>query len=385
MMAWLPIFFLFYNESLGIKDIILLESVYYFSVVILEVPSGYFSDKWGRRITLIMSSVAFVTAYSIFGFVTASFGTFALAQILFACGYSFMSGTDTSFYYESLEADGLEKEFPEREAKAQSWASYAGAIAALVGGFLGCIQLRYGYLASLIFMIPALAITLRFKETKTEDEKYTSLLSQTKAIWAYVKMPELRWLFVYSIIIYVLIHVPYEFYQSYLSLLEEGGFSLPFEAAMYSGILFAGTRFFGAIAAGQSIRLAKLFGLRNLCYLSIFMQLVIIGILGFLLQAWVILIIFLRSVSMSMTSAPVNAEIAPRIDKRQRATYFSFQSLVSRLSFSITLILLSIPIAETIVNDWPTLSSIFKYSLYGGLLITVPLIVLKSGRLFAKT
>ena len=86
-----------------------------------------------------------------------------------------------------------------------------------------------------------------------------------------------------------------------------------------------------------------------------------------------------------MTSAPVNAEIAPRIDKRQRATYFSFQSLVSRLSFSITLILLSIPIAETIVNDWPTLSSIFKYSLYGGLLITIPLIVLKSGRLFAKT
>ncbi len=384
MMAWLPIFFLFYNKSLGIKDIILLESVYYFAVVVLEVPSGYFSDKLGRKITLIISSFAFTMAYFIFGLGTPSFFSFAIAQVLFACGYSFMSGTDTSFYFESLQSDGLAEEYPEREAKVQSWAGYAGAIAALIGGYLGSIQLHYGYLISLAFMIPALLITLRFKETKTEEENPNTAAQQAKAIWNYAKLPELKWMFWYSVIIYVLIHVPYEFYQPYLSLLEEGGFSLPFEAAMYSGILFAGTRFLGAIAAGQSIKLTRILGLRMLCFVAVVMQLLLIGTLGYFLESWIILLIFLRSVSMSLTTAPINAEIAPRINKNQRATYFSFQSLVSRLSFSVTLLLLSLPISHQIVNDWPTLSTIFKYSLYGGIVISIPLLLLKSGNLFRE-
>ena len=385
MMAWLPIFFLFYNESLGMKEIIFLESVYYFSVVLLEVPSGYFSDRFGRRLTLIISSVAFTVSYFIFGLVTPGFFSFAIAQVLFAVGYSFMSGTDTSFYYESLREDGLEVEFPEREAKMQSWANYAGAIAALIGGYLGCNELRYGYLVSLIFMIPALLITFRFKEIRNVKEAVqSSARDQAKAILAYAKTTELKWLFLYSVLIYVVIHVPYEFYQPYLALLEEGGFSLPFEAAMYSGILFAGTRFFAAIASRQSIRLANLVGLRNLCFISIILQLVLIGLLGYLLQTWVILLIFLRSVSMSLTSAPVNAEIAPRLEKRHRATYFSFQSLVSRLSFSIVLLLLTIPISDHIINDWPTLSRIFRYSLYGGLILFIPLLLLKSGQLFSQ-
>lgn len=384
MMAWLPIFFLFYNKNLGFKDIIILESVYYFAVVVLEVPSGYFSDRLGRKITLIISSISFTVAYFIFGIVTPSFASFALAQVLFACGYSFMSGTDTSFYYESLQEDGLEKEYPEREARVQSWAGYAGAIAALLGGYLGSIQLHYGYLISLIFMLPALLITFKFSETKTESDKPKTAIKQANAIWNYTKLPELRWLFFYSIIIYVLIHIPYEFYQPYLSLLEEGDFSMPFGAAMYSGILFAGTRFFGAIASGQSIKLAKIFGLRNLCYIAIIMQLLIIGTLGYLLHSWIILLIFLRSVSMSLTTAPINAAIAPRIHKSHRATYFSFQSLVSRLSFSITLILLAIPVSHQVINDWPTLSTMFNYSLYGGLIISFPLLFLSSGTLFGK-
>jgi len=382
MMAWLPIFFLFYNKSLGIRDIILLESVYYIAVVALEVPSGYFSDRLGRKITLIISSITFSAAYFIFGLGTPSFFSFAIAQVLFACGYSFMSGTDTSFYFESLQRDGLGDVYPEREAKVQSWAGYAGAIAALIGGYLGSIELSYGYLISLAFMIPALLITLRFEETKSDEEYHNSVVQQAKTIWNYTKLPELKWMFWYSVIIYVLIHIPYEFYQPYISLLEEGGFSLPFEAAVYSGILFAGTRFFGAIASGQSIRLTKLLGLKMLCFISITMQLLLIGIWGYFFESWVILLIFLRSISMSLTTAPINAEIAPRINKNQRATYFSFQSLVSRLSFSVALILLSIPISHQVINDWPTLSAIFKYSLYGGILISAPLVFIRSGALF---
>jgi len=51
MMERLTIFFLFFKAHLEIKIVLLLEAIYYISVVLLEVPSGYFSDRIGRKIT----------------------------------------------------------------------------------------------------------------------------------------------------------------------------------------------------------------------------------------------------------------------------------------------------------------------------------------------
>jgi len=281
---------MYFNDGLDIKEVILLESIYYFGVFILEVPSGYFSDVLGRKITLVVSSIAFSSAYLLFGFTDPNFVIFALAQILLACGYSFMSGTNTSFYYESLQDQGLEDQFPAREAKVQSYLRYSGGLAALIGGIVGSIQLRYGFGVSLLFMIPALIITLKFSEPDIDkDVKIAMPLAQLSEIWTYLKSKELRWMFVYATIIYVLSHIPYEFYQPYLTVLEKNGYSLPMHAALFSGLLFAGTRVFGAIVAGNSVKLSQRFGLRKLCYTSIILQLLLIGILAAMLHPAIIL------------------------------------------------------------------------------------------------
>jgi len=386
MMAWLPIFFLYFNEGLNFREVILLESIYYFSVVILEVPSGYFSDLLGRKKTLVISSLAFAASYLAFGLWEPDFVLFAIAQVLLAFGFSFMSGTNTAFHYEALVDAGLQSEFPEREAKVQSWSSYAGALAALLGGLIGTVQLSWGYLLSFGFMIPALLITLKFSEPDNNTKGATALpLAQLKEIWEYFKVKELLWLFIFSVVLYALIHVPYEFYQPYLRLLEEDDFKIPLSAAMYSGLLFAGTRFVGGMVAGQSVFLANKLGLKTLCLLALVMQLGIIGMLGAILNPFIILLILFRSVSLSMTAAPVNAEIAPRVQQQHRATYLSVQSLMSRLSFSLALIFLSFNINYEVINDWPTLSMIFKLSAAGGLVIAIPLLFLKSGKLFERT
>lgn len=385
MMAWLPIFFLYFNEGLTFREVILLESIYYISVVILEVPSGYFSDRIGRKKTLVISSLAFAASYLAFGFWRPDFVLFAIAQILLATGFSFMSGTDTAFHYESLVDKGMEREFPDREAKVQSWSSYAGGLAALLGGLLGSVQLSYGYIVSFVFMLPALFITARFSEPTNNSEASAALpLTQLKEIGRYFKSKELVWLFLFSVVLYALIHVPYEFYQPYLSLLEQNDFNIPLDAALYSGVLFAGTRFLGGAVAGQSIFLANKLGLKKLCLLALALQLGIIGILGTLLHPLLILLILLRSVSRSITTAPVNAEIAPRLAQQHRATYFSLQSLVSRLSFSVTLIILSFSIDYQVINEWATLATIFRMSVVGGLIISIPLLFMKSGVLFKK-
>lgn len=382
MMAWLPVFFLYFNENLEIKSVILLESIYYISVVVLEVPSGFFSDKIGRRITLILSSVFFCIAYIIFGFADPSFEIFALAQVVLAGGMSFMSGTNTSFYFESLQELGLEKEFAPREAKVQSWLQYTGAFALLLGGFVGAYYLNWAYIASLIFILPALFITLAFKEPSDNVEHIPSGESRIGEVLSYLKVSELRWIFLFSVVAYVLTHIPYEFYQPYLYLLDLEKVSI--NTAISSGILFAIARVFGAFAAGRSVIWAKRFGLKLMCFISIVLQLIIIGMLSWLLNPIFLVLLILRSFSMSLTKAPLNAEIAPRVLKDHRASYFSLQSLASRLAFSVTLVLLSLIVGGEVINDWASLSKILFYAAAGGLIVSLPLLFVSSGSLFEK-
>ena len=65
---WSPIFFLFFSERFSIEQILQLQSLYYVSAVVLEVPSGYLSDRVSRTATLLMSALASVLSYALFFF-----------------------------------------------------------------------------------------------------------------------------------------------------------------------------------------------------------------------------------------------------------------------------------------------------------------------------
>ena len=57
---WGPIFFFYFSERFPVEQVLQLASIYYLSVVLLEVPSGYFSDRISRVATLRISNAAMV-------------------------------------------------------------------------------------------------------------------------------------------------------------------------------------------------------------------------------------------------------------------------------------------------------------------------------------
>lgn len=65
-MAWMPVFFLYLNQYVSVADVLLLEAIYYLAVVMVEVPSGYFSDVVGRRPTLLGSQLLAVAGLTAF-------------------------------------------------------------------------------------------------------------------------------------------------------------------------------------------------------------------------------------------------------------------------------------------------------------------------------
>ena len=54
-MLTMPIIVLFYQENgLSMQDVLTLKGIYSVAVVLLEIPSGYLADVWGRKKSLIL-------------------------------------------------------------------------------------------------------------------------------------------------------------------------------------------------------------------------------------------------------------------------------------------------------------------------------------------
>lgn len=66
LLFWQATWFLFFQNHLSAAEAILLYAIYDVATTVLEVPSGYMSDRLGRRTTLILSATATLLAAMLF-------------------------------------------------------------------------------------------------------------------------------------------------------------------------------------------------------------------------------------------------------------------------------------------------------------------------------
>jgi MFS family permease len=94
------IVFYWLSKGLSMADILFLQAAYAATVAILEVPSGYISDWFSRRTSLLVS--AGFLALGLWGYlISYDFLTFLLSELCFGFAVSFYSGTLESIAYES--------------------------------------------------------------------------------------------------------------------------------------------------------------------------------------------------------------------------------------------------------------------------------------------
>ena len=389
-LSWLPIFFLYFNSYLSLREVLWLEALYYLCGVALEVPSGYFSDRFGRKPTLILAALFFLVAYLCF-LLGSDFLLFALGQAFLAAALAFRSGTDTAFHYDSLSALGRSTEYEWREARLARLALVVLALASLAGGFAGSFDLRFAYILALMGAVMALAVAFRFIEPDVDGPLAPaadgapcrradgvpalgavglSFGSQMLRCFAYWRTPALLWLLLFDILLYSLAHVPYEFYQGYLLLLNRD-FDLQLgDTPLYSGIVMACTYLLGAWAAGRGALWREKYGLLRLLLVAAALQWLLIFLLGLVLHPLLILILLARNLPMSAVEAPFRAAVMPRIGVSSRATYFSLQSLVGRLFFSALLFAFSFLGGTEVALNWPDLQRILlAAAAFGGLFL----------------
>ena len=370
------------SQSLPLDQVIELSAIYYLSVFVLEVPSGYFSDRIGRRTTLLLAASSLVGSYCCF-IIGAGYWWFAAGQFLLATGIAMQSGTDTAFLYDSLKTLGREAEYAQREADAEQWGMVMLAIATLSGGALGLVDLRLAYVFSLCSAVTMGILAWRFTEPVHTPDSVSlpqSFVAVVLSCLARLRDPVLGWIFAIVIVLYAMAHIVYEFYQPYISLLQLPLLEASAYAPLISGVVISISMFGGAIGARASVAWQGKLGLVGLLALAMFIQLGIVAAMAVAISPLVLMLVSARNFPMSLVVAPVRSAIAPRISREQRATYLSLQGLSERLFFALLLLGLAVDLEKGAPVNEPALLGILTSTLWIGLASALLLFAL-SGRI----
>ncbi|MGC9331397.1 MAG: MFS transporter [Bacteroidales bacterium] len=167
-MMTMPIIVLFYQANgLGMREVLLLQAVYSITIVILEIPSGYAADTWGRKSTLVIGAVLGTLGFVVYSF-SYGFWGFLMAEMVLGTGQSFISGSDSAMLYDTLLSQNKQHQYLKLEGRVLSMGNFAETLAALAGGALAEISLRLPFQAQ----IAVAAIAIPAAVTLTEPPRH---------------------------------------------------------------------------------------------------------------------------------------------------------------------------------------------------------------------
>lgn len=330
-MLMLPVIVLFFKENgLDMKEIFLLQSLFSLTVIILEIPTGYFSDTFGRKLSILIGGIIATLGWIVYA-LAYGFWQFLLAEMILGFGLSFVSGADSAMLYDTLLELGRESEYQKVEGRGLAFGVASEGLSSIIGGFLALVSLRFPFYwdAAVSFLLIPIALTL----TKTKRHKATTRKSNLKSMFALMKYylhdhANVKWLIFYSAIVNASTMTMFWFTQPYLvSIKITMGFF-----GMISAILLATSAIFSWNAhwvekrLGRKITLAMLVAFPAAGYF----------LLGSFSLAWSGLFLFLFYMTRGINN-PVSLDyINGFVPSDVRATVLSARNLVGRVAFSAT-------------------------------------------------
>ncbi|MCF7832664.1 MAG: MFS transporter [Candidatus Marinimicrobia bacterium] len=123
------------DQGLSYTEIGVLYAVREISINLLEVPSGMLADTFGRRRTLLISFMSYITSFLIFYF-SHNFIFFLIAFILFGAGDAFRSGTHKGLIMDYLKQQGWSDQKISYYGHTRSWSQRGAAISSLIAGLI---------------------------------------------------------------------------------------------------------------------------------------------------------------------------------------------------------------------------------------------------------
>ncbi len=324
-----PIMVLFWQDNgLSLTEVMILQSIFAILAVILEVPTGYFADVYGRKKALIIAAITGAIAISAYS-LGHNFLQFLIAEIFFALSVSFTSGTVSAIVYDTLQEIGEEKNYKKVWGNVLFYGMIALALSNILGGFIAKIDLRYALYASIPFFV--LMIPLAFVLQEPQRHKLIFEKGYLKELLKIIKVAliqnkKLRWIIIYSGVIYAFNQSALWLYQPYFKL---SGLDIA-----YFGIVFASFQVVAAFSSKYAHKLEEKLGQKY----SLVMLIFLVAGSYFLMSNFVFLFsfsfCFIQQFVRGFKNAVVTDYINQLTESNMRATVLSAESFVGRLLYA---------------------------------------------------
>jgi MFS family permease len=314
------------EQNLNFTQIFILQSALALSVACCQLPSGYFSDRYGRRRTLIMGAVCDILGILTYAMST-SFGGFLVANVLIGAAISFFSGSIEALAYESLTESGADvKTF----RKTMGHLTFARFIAEALASLAATVIIVIGLRAT--FWLTLIPVGIEFIAAWTLCEPRRHQIEETQHLKAVLRICRmtlhngaLRSIIILDNILTGLGLLLYWFTQPYQN---EIGLPVIFFGAVHAGIVLT-----GALAARATHTVERVLSDK---WFYIVLSTAIIGsylMLGTTLSFFCLALFFVVRSAWGMLT-PLSIDIISRLsDPSARATILSIRGLTFQLLY----------------------------------------------------
>ncbi|PZQ48283.1 MAG: MFS transporter [Micavibrio aeruginosavorus] len=329
MLFMLPVIVPYYNSiGLTFRDFLIGEAVFSASVLLCEVPSGWISDVWRRKTTLMIGALLFVGGCC--GLMLANgFWAATFMQVIFGVSIALGSGTNTALLYDSLADAGREEEYRRIDGNRHGAGIYGTAVACMAGALLFAVDPKLPLLFDAVIMIIAMIIVACIDEPHRHKKSVERHMFHD--MWMTMKYalsghPEITGIIILSTVIFATTKLMLWAQQPFYMMI-----GVPVE---WFGFILTAAYIIGGIAAQFGHCLEKRFGNRTALGFTAGTLVASCFLLVMLPPLWIAMPLFLTgTLTYAICSPRINNAINSRVGSERRATVLSTANLMVHFLF----------------------------------------------------
>lgn len=374
-MLFLPVWIIYLMDGRGLTltEVGVIESFFWLTVIIAEVPTGAIADRFGRRVSLALGAIMFAISTVIFA-IADGFSLLLGSYLVMGIGMTLYSGAGDALLYDTLRVLRRTREYEHHAGRAHGLFFAAMVLATAVGG-PAAYMLGYTptiLVSAAVFVVSAGAAVMLREPPRRESDfpldplhaapasvRHTAsditqheaggvpiFQEMTKGFGIVWRNRPIRYLVPFAAITMTLFGLPHFLAQPFVA--QHGlnplngvadGFIwsallIPGQIGTVLGMLVAAW-LFSRLGERRSFPTVLVFGAACLIPLAIWNHL---GVLG---------AIFMVSIAQAAIRPITNGYINRRISSDQRATVLSIFSLVHGGAMSVA-VLVIFPVADQV-------------------------------------
>ncbi len=345
----MPIIYPFYRDlGFSMQEIMWLPAAFSLSITLMEIPSGYLGDLFGRKKSLVVGHTIVFLGYLAYCF---SYGFWELltAECLMGVGVSFISGSDSAMMYDTLKQLNKTDDYVKVEGRNYAIGNFSEAAAGIMGAALAVQHLRLPFYVQTVLMGLGALFAFSLIEPKRTN-KFSKSKNwenvQSAISFAFVQNKDLLWFILFSSVMGCSTLTMAWYAQPYFEYSD-----IPL---FYYGVLWAALNATVGIAAWFAHRAHDRFRNRNISLFIIFA--ISIGFIGTALSPAMVglVFIFLLYIGRGIASPVLVNFIHERTPSEMRATVLSMRSFIIRIAFAALA-----PLLGYITDLWSLQTSLF--------------------------